>query len=237
MMKRTVSYHDVNYDNDTAIEYVDTGLYSMLNCSYTSEDPDYGTETIHFVSKPVKGQLRMEYELAERIGKYLDAMDNGTMAELSRDIKLEYDDYGKSTLIAVESALKYDTRSYNPNKWFVTIEQASRIIGNEFLHGKHWTFHFCESDKYEAEDNDPENFEGEGWYGVKRIEGFFDNSPRELIVAVGYWGGGNCAFGYASEDYTDTQLAYEEIAKAICESTGGEPKDMIFLEMDEKENV
>ena len=236
MMKRTVSYHSNNYDNDTAIEYVETGLYSMLNCSYTSEDPSYGTETIHFVSETVESEQRMAYDMLKRIGKYLDAFDNGTMRDLSRDIKLEYDNYGRSTLIAIESALQFITKDYKPNRWFVTIEEAGRIIGEEFVNDRCRTFHFCESDQIESNENDPDTFEGTGWYGIKRIDGFFDNSPRDLIVAVGYWGGGNCAFGYVNEEDTDTILVREEISKAICESTGGSLSDIIFLEMDEKEN-
>lgn len=235
MMKRTVSYYSCNYDNDTAIEYVVTGLYSTLNCSYTSEDPDYGTETIHFVSEPIKNCSQMAYNLLERISKYLDEYENGTMSELRRDIKLEYDMYGRSTLIAIENALKLMTKDYKPTRWFVTVGEASKIIGKEFLKGKCRTFHFCESDETEANDNDPETFEGEGWYGIKRIDGFFDNSPKDLIIAVGYWGGGNCSFGYVNEESVDTSIVYDEIADAICESTGGTVNDIIFLELGDEE--
>lgn len=234
-MKRTVSYYNCNYENDTAIEYVETGLYSALNCSYTSEDPDSGTETIRFVSEPVRDQKRMAYELLKRIGKYLNALDEGRMPELDRDIRVEYVDYTRSTLIAVENALVLMTKDYKPTRQFVTIEEAGKIIADEFRSGTHRLFHFCESCKSEAHDNDPDTFEGEGWYGVKRIDGFFDNSPCELIVAVGYWGGGNCSFAYVWEDDVNTTLAEMEIADAICESTGGDKNDVIFLELDDKE--
>ena len=236
MFKRNVRYFEYCYENDTAIEYVETGLYSSLNCSYTCEDPDYGTDTVHFTVDGVKNEKYVAYKMLQEVTKYLDYVDHN-IKDMPRELRVAYGEYSLSTMIAIEKALQEITDGYKPNRQFVTIEEAGKIIGEEFLHGTHRTFHFCESDMMESEEQNPDTYEGSGWYGIKRIEGFFDNSPRDLIIAVGYWGGGNCAFGYVNEEDTDTTLVQEEIWKAMCESTGGNVNDIIFLEMDEKENA
>ena len=62
-MEKITKYFKYCYANDTTVEYVNTGLYSMLNCSYTSEDPDYGTDTIHFAMKENASMERIAYEI------------------------------------------------------------------------------------------------------------------------------------------------------------------------------
>ena len=63
-MEKITKYFSNDYENDTTIEYVNTGLYSMLNCSFTSEDPDYGTDTLHYNAEPANGMERMVFTLA-----------------------------------------------------------------------------------------------------------------------------------------------------------------------------
>ena len=36
-MEKITKYFTHDYENDTTVEYVNTGLYSMLNVSFTSE--------------------------------------------------------------------------------------------------------------------------------------------------------------------------------------------------------
>lgn len=244
MMKRSVEFFAHDYDFDTAIEYVNTGVYSMLNCSFTSEDEDYGTDTIHSSpANPPKPREQMAYEIAQEIGEYLDATEDGDRRYSDAPYARKYDDYSNSTLYAIEKALKALAGDYKPNPtaWYTTITGAGKIIADRMLSGECRKFALCDVDDDVVANYSAAYFasmgegSGEGWYGVKRIDGFFDNSPRELIVAVGYWGGGNCTFAYVDEENTDTSEPANAIAQAISESTGLDLDHVIFVEEDEKD--
>lgn len=236
MMKRSVKFFSHDYDLDTAIEYVNTGMYSMLNCSFTSEDPDYGTDTIHSnLSSPPKPREQMAYEMAQEIAAYLDATEDGVYRKNGVPYEKQYGDFSNSTLYAIEKALKDLAGDYNPiqTKWFMTIRNAGKMIAEKFLSGETKCFSYCESNQDEMNENTPDKYRGEGWYGIKRIPGFFDNSKDEFIIATGYYGGGNCAFGYVYWGDTDTDEPAIAVANAICESTGRTLDDIIFVEIEE----
>lgn len=240
-MEKFTEYFEYCYPMDTTVEYVNTTHYSMLNCTFTSEDEDAGSETIHSdPSLPVKPKEQMAYEMLQEITKFMDMCDEGRVKDIPTDLKWKYEKFMHSTLIAVEKALQDITANYNPapqTKWFLTIEDAGKLIAERMLTKGSRSFCFCEASEYDKAHYTPEEYgkAGSGWFGVKRINGFFDNSPRELIVAVGYYGGGNCSFAYVCEEDVDTITPAEEITRAILESTGGEPNDIIFVEEDDKD--
>lgn len=238
-MEKITNTFTHEYENDTTIEYFNTGLYAGLICSFTSEDPDYGTDTLHYNSEPATTMEALAYEMLEEIRDYLDTTDDGMRrGGASSKLNLVYGKYSSSTLCAIEKALAEISKDYTPpkqTKWFMTIEKASKMIAEKMLSHECDNFCFCTSCEEEKENCDPSSFKGECWYGIKRIPGFFDNSPSEFIVACGYYGGGNCSFAYVWAEDTDTILPAETISKAICESTGGKPNDIIFIEED-KEN-
>lgn len=235
-MEKITKYFDHDYENDTTIEYVNTGLYSMLNCSYTSEDPDYGTDTLHWTSsKPVR-MAQIAYEMKTRLTRYLNKMDRGDYCDVDDSDRFMFGDYSNSTLYAIEKALDEISNDYRPNKWYATIADASYLMAKRFLENSDVTFAFCESDSLEAKEDPAEHGDDGGWHGVKRIPGFFDNEPNEFIVAVGHYGGGNVGFGYADYGATDelSEISYA-IRKAICEATGWDAYNYIYIEEDEKE--
>lgn len=125
---------------------------------------------------------------------------------------------------------------YPHGKWYMTIEEAAGMVARELLADRTKTFAFCESDAEEAKGNPYRHVDNGGWYGIKRIDGFFDNEPSELIVAVGHYGGGHCAFGYVDidcEDATKDEIKLE-VMKAIATAIDLSPSDYIFIEEDEK---
>ena len=239
-MEKFTEYFEYCYPMDTTVEYVNTTHYSMLNCTFTSEDQDAGSETIHSdPALPVKSREQMAYEMLQEITKFMDMCDEGMVKDIPTNLKWKYEKFMHSTLIAVEKALQDITANYNPTpqtKWFLTIEDAGKMIAGKMLSGEAKEYSFCESSYYEMEHYDPEQYRGEGWYGIKRIPGFFDNSKDEFIVATGYYGGGNCAFGYVYWDDLDTIEPAEAVIDAICESTGLERNDIIFVEKGKEEN-
>lgn len=236
-MEKITKYFKHDYENDTTIEYVNTGLYSMLNCSFTSEDPDYGTDTIHSnLSSPPKPREQMAYEVAQEIAAYLDATEDGTYRKNGVPYERQYGVFSNSTLYAIEKALHEIAEGYHPNKWYATIADASFLMAKRFLENSDVTFAFCESDREEAKGNPVKHEDNGGWHGVKRIPGFFDNEPNEFIVAVGHYGGGNVGFGYADYEATDELSEISRaIRKAICEATGWDAENYIYIEEDEKE--
>ena len=147
-----------------------------------------------------------------------------------------FGDYSNSTLYAIEKALAEISDGYRPSKWYATIRDASFLMAKRFLEKCDVTFAFCESDRMEASGDPEKHVDAGGWHGVKRIPGFFDNEPNEFIVAVGHYGGGNVGFGYADYSATDelSEIA-RAIRKAICEGTGWDADNCIYIEEDEKE--
>lgn len=233
-MEKFTRYFKCDYENDTTIEYVNTGVYSMLNCSFTSEDPDYGTDTIHFAGKSGERIEKIAYDMLQEIKKFLDYRDGVTFSDPQK-LTLKYDQFSNSTLIAVERALQHISKYYIPNKRYATVWDASEWVAERMLEDSSRTFSFCESDREEANGNPEEHEDCGGWHGIKRIDGFFDNRPEEFIVAVGYYGGGCVGFGYAYPEATDELSEVSRaVRKAICEATGLDADNMIYIEEDKK---
>ena len=227
------------YENDTTIEYVNTGLYSMLNCSFTSEDPDYGTDTIHYGagSKSVRSMEKMAFDMLREVKDFLDYRDGVIERPLVCDI--DYDDYSGSTLIAIEYALNEIVKEYRPKKWYATISDACDRIVKELREDSTKRFSFCESDRYEASCDPEKHHDDGGWYGIKLIDGvfekIFDNDPCDFICAVGYYGGGCLELGYVNNDLADDNECAIELRRVICRATGWDADNYIYIEEEEKE--
>ena len=234
-MKKITKYFKYSYENDTTIEYVNTGLYSMLSCSFTSEDPDYGTDTIHYAAYPVKSMEQIAYEMLAEVKDFMDYRD-GDIAEPRKDVKVDYEEYSNSTLIAIEWALQEITKDYCPKKWYATIREAAEKIAKRLLEDRTVEFAFCESDHEEAKRNPEEHEENGGWFGIKRIDGFFQNNEDEFIIAVGYWGGGNVAFGYVEFGKDEEDRCEYVVRKAIMDALGFDADDYIYIEEEEKKH-
>lgn len=94
MAKLKILYsHD--YPDDTVMEIsVREDGNTQLELSFTSEDPDYGTETMVYAGN-TKNWRELALELREKITYYLDNM---------LDDKF-FDEYVRTTLIAFENLL------------------------------------------------------------------------------------------------------------------------------------
>ena len=119
----------------------------MLNCSFTSEDEDYGTDTIHSSpATPPKPREQMAYEMAQEIAAYLDATGDGTYRKNGAPYEKQYGDFSNSTLYAIEKALNELAGDYKPDpkEWHVTITDAGKIIATRMLSGKCKRFALCD---------------------------------------------------------------------------------------------
>jgi hypothetical protein len=253
-MKKSFFTSTHDYENDTTVEYVDTGLYSMLNCSFTSEDPDYGTETIHYVSKTSKPEDQLAYEMRKELKKYLDFKESYNGHDLIepdiRELRCKYGDFINTTLYAVEGALQELAVGYVPEVrnadgnliQIVTVEEAAKIIAKAYAKKQNVRFDFGVSIGTAIEDHPIEDYASDNadvsWYGVKRImndERLFDDwgLPTDYIFMVGHYGGGNIAMAYfVSDDSIDiSEWDGTELADAICESADTKSDEKIVLEM------
>lgn len=239
MNKITITYtHD--YENDTVIAYwVDDGG-SHMTASFTSEDPNYGTDTLEYNAKPVEPIAKMAQDWLEEFTEYLDSTNDGINrpGEASDELEKVYGEYSNSTLYAIENALRSVTnpafqheRKKPIGKYYMTIAEAAKMVASALTKDRDMKFAFCESDREEAEGDPADHEDNGGWHGIKRIDGFFDNEPEEFIVAVGHYGGGNVGFGYADGyGYADDYV--RAVRRAICDATGWDSDNQIYIEED-----
>ena len=234
--------HD--HENDTTIEYFNTGLYSGLNCSFTSEDPAYGTDTLHYNSEPAEIMEDLAYDMLQEITEFMDWRD-GSSAEVSDELKLVYDEYSNSTLIAIEKALRAITKDYSPVTrnsagnlvQLMTVKEAAKAIRDRFA--KSWDVRFDfgvgvagrtlrqvldHDDLYQfcvkLLRNDKNLFDGEGGF------------ETDYIFMVGMWGGGNVQMAYfCSDDYINImEWDCDELIDAMCKSADITSDEVILLE-------
>lgn len=243
--------HD--YENDTTIEYFNTGKYAGLTCSYTSEDPAYGTDTLHYNSEPADTMEALAYEMREEIRQYLDMTDNGIHRGKVKGTELDrvYGEYINSTLYAIENALTKTAKDYKPGPVkdedgniykILTIEEAAKAIKETIIEDTNVRFDIATG----ISNHDPKYYvENPGylyWYGVKLIpndENLFDGDGfcRDYIFMVGYFGGGNISMAYFNnESESLKEWDAEGLVEAICKSTDMKRTDKILLETIKKED-
>lgn len=232
MNKITITYtHD--YENDTVVTYWANNKESHMTASYTSEDPDYGTDSLEFNASPAEPLAKMARNWLEEFTEYLNSTNDGINrpGNASKELEMVYGDYSNSTLYAIENALrtivgvKPETPRFRGK--YMTIADASKMVASELVKDRNRTFAFCE-----AMENDEEEPDHGGWHGIKRIDGFFDNDPEEFIVAVGYYGGGSFSIGYVDVDGMFDEYV-KAVRRAICNATGFDADNMIYIEEDE----
>lgn len=240
-MEKTTRNYNFDYENDTTIEYVNTGLYSMLNCSFTSEDPDYGTDTIHYTANPAVSMEQMAYEMVRELAIYLNKKDQRQYADITDAERIAYDGYGNSTLYAIEHALSDIAKAYRARSWFGHLEDVTREIAKRMITDGEKTFSFCESNQEEWDEYSPEEYEqfAASWYGIKRLSPVFDNGSYEYLVAIGYYGGGDFTSAYLYDDERNTEDSINELARSICEGieriTDLKPQSIVFATEEKEE--
>ena len=232
-MKKITKYFTHDYENDTTIEYVNTGFYCALTCSFTSEDIDMGTETIHFNTESAECFEEISYELLREIKQFLDCRKGVPGARMP-----EHENYFckfcNTTLYAIENALFTITKNFSVNKRYMTIWDASEWVAKEFIKNRRTHFAFVESNEEEAQEDPNKHVNNGGWHGIKRIDGFFDNEEEEFIIAVGHYGGGHVAFGYSDFRLENDLNEYARVIRgAICQSLDCGSSDIIYIEKEE----
>jgi len=240
-MEKTTRHFKFDYENDTTIEYVKTGLYSALNCSYTSEDPDYGTDTLHFTAEPAVSMAQMAYEMCGQLTRYLNKMDSGNYRDVTEEERRVFGDYSNSTLYAIEKALHAIGEEYRATKWFGCLEDVCREVAKRIIKDGNKVFSFCETSEFDWDNYSAEEYEGiaSEWFGIKRIDPVFDNDKNEYIVAIGYWGGGIVKTAYVETDWRCVEENINDLARQMCNAiekiTECGPQSIVYATEDKED--
>ena len=226
MEKLTYTYSHDN-TNDTKIELVKCPGRTEIEIDFEMEDPNVGLEIAVYGTDEDEDFLTLAQEWLDEINAYLD----GDRSEWK-----VYDEYTSNMWYCIANSLDWlvnEKLSIGDGK-YMTIADAAKVVARKLSDDRTKTFAFCESDRTEAKQDPAKHKDEGGWHGIKRIDGFFDNEKDEFIIAVGHYGGGNVGFGYAdfSSDIYDRVTA---VRRAICEATGWDSDNYIYIEEDKKE--
>lgn len=105
MTYKTTYYHD--YPDDTTLEYTENNGRNQIEMTFTSEDPDAGTEIMVFGGNDCMEEL--ELELYTEINSYLDAKEQfGGYAGATPESY--YDEYTRTALYAFEAMLMQELK-------------------------------------------------------------------------------------------------------------------------------
>ena len=113
---RSFTYsHD--YPNDTTMEYSRNHSAAELRMTFTSEDPDMGTEELHYYGQHGEPMEVLAQELRDEISSHLDQGEAHprTEADSIHSIADFYDDYSHTALYAFENMLNEVTLEKEPS--------------------------------------------------------------------------------------------------------------------------
>lgn len=241
-MDMKVQHFDHDYKNDTTIFYVSTGLYSALLCSFVSEDPDCGVETINYqtMDKPVSS-AQLAYELLCEIKDVLDYRDG--KVECTTKVPVErlddYDDCTTTTLIAFEHALTIFSDGYVPvvrNKAgnvirIVTIEEAAGFVLENIAHNSAMIGFDVLSGDIDGHDITEyvESSNGGIYYGIRWMPlDVLDANKEDKIVIIGHYGGGCAESMYVNAK--EAKCSKDELIQKMCQEFEATPGEKIVLE-------
>ena len=99
--------HD--YPNDTTLEYTESKGRNQIELTFTSEDPDAGTEYLIFGGNECMEELMLE--LYTEINQYLDSKEHRAFGGYAGATpETYYDEYTRTALYAFEAMLMQELR-------------------------------------------------------------------------------------------------------------------------------
>lgn len=111
--ERSIRYFSHDYTADTKLEYTRTGQRAELSLSFSSEDPDMGTEEMVYAGESSESMSELVSDLREELTDYLDRLDTSavpaddglTPPEDGQGLDVYFDSFSKTSLYAFEGAL------------------------------------------------------------------------------------------------------------------------------------
>ncbi len=116
--ERSIRFYSHDYPADTTLEYTRTGNRSELRLSFSSEDPDMGTEEMLYAGENGESMQELVADLKAELTGYLDAVDTSSFYQqqgisLSDGIHSQDDyfsEYSRTSLYAFEAILQQTER-------------------------------------------------------------------------------------------------------------------------------
>lgn len=239
-MNTITMYATYNTADDTKLTFNKTDDRAEIILEFTGEDPNYGKETWVCGGDPKETLLDLCKGQLDEITKFLNETEDGTYRPV--DITMAYPDgigdLCTSSLIAFERMLQgiigQEPRKVkmgrNKNGHMAmtdTIRNIAPKIAEAFWENKVSKVYIatdCEEGNLDPEDP-------EGWYKIVRQELTFDNLPGEMLLVMGYLGGGNVTTAYKCyEDLPDEFDFVSKVTEMICGSTGEDENAVIYAE-------
>ena len=132
--ERSIRYFTHDYTADTRLEFTRTGQRSELTLSFSSEDPDMGTEEMIYAGDDGESMHELIADLRAEITGYLDAADSSSFVQqqgLSKDFGIRnatdyYDEFSRTALYAFESALQTMERECRQNLVWTPIQEDQK---------------------------------------------------------------------------------------------------------------
>lgn len=237
-MKKIEMFATYNYENDTMLTFSKTGNRAEIELAFTSEDEDYGTETLVCGGDAEETLMSLCKAQLDQLTTFLDETCDGTWRPDSIVQNYKHlDDLNNSSLIAFERMLQEIIGCNTPRRIsagknkhghdFVidTIGAVAPTIRKKFMSGEVSAV-YISTDEYET-GMDPDD--GGYWYKIVKIDLPFDNNPDEIALMMGYCGGGNVTFAYKYTEDDDSWLD-EQITEMIVTSTGESKDTKVYAE-------
>ena len=143
--ERSIRFYSHDYPADTTLEYARTGDHSELRLSFSSEDPDSGTEELVYAGENGKSMQELTADLKEELAAYLDAADTSSFYQQQgipqpdgMRSQIDYSEYSRTSLYAFEAILMQTEREsiqnlvwkpLNPDKqdWLYSSDQRADL--------------------------------------------------------------------------------------------------------------
>ena len=185
-----------------------------------------------------------------KICKYVNVQDirNGEMIQVPADtacVVTKVNNEHDPRLLLVESdvvhgwvpefALKTDvvTDKYGHKLYWVPVTEAVDIIANQFIDGNVRAIYVG---SYRNLDAPLDNLEAvDGWSKIVRQDLPFDNHDSEILLMMGYLGGGYVGTAYCDTDDLTMGWFKEQISTMLECVTGNSPSEYYFLQLIDKD--
>ena len=115
--ERSIRFYTHDYPSDTKLEYTRTGDRSELRLSFSSEDPDMGTEEMIYAGENGESMQELAADLKAELTGYLDAADTSSFCQ-QQSIQSDgihsqtdyFSEYSRTSLYAFEALLRQTER-------------------------------------------------------------------------------------------------------------------------------
>lgn len=243
MEKKITIYYTHDSENDTRLVYSTSKDRNEIELMYYGPDPDCDESIKILGGDAFESMLDLAKEQLEAITAYLDETDNGYKRGNSTDQTL--DEYCNSALYAWENMLREVVGTTGTARRFVNtngrkyivlpVSDAAKVIMDAFVNDKVKYMYLAADHFFKDDINDMHNWSE--WYKIVQTVLPFDNEEFEMVLMMGYCGGGCVKMAYTNDCCNDTGDFICKIEDMICSAAELHSDNKVYLEFVEDENT